>query len=340
MQPRLWQLSIVLIIGILSVSAAAIFIRLAMDTADNYTIGFSLFLAAFRLIISALILLPTWRGNTVRLKNLSVETSKLASGVGERRDNRAYPNSESVTWGKIKQLIASNQTYYFAIAAGFCLGFHFATWISSLAFTSVAASTTLVTTNPIWVALLSRWWFKERLSQKTTLGIGVAVVGSVLIALGDNNSLSSNHNSLLGAILALTGAMMASLYIICGRQAQHKGLSLTNYIAIAYTTSALILFPLPLLFGASYQGYPKAVYVYGLLMAILSQIVGHTSLNWALRWLSPTIVTLCILVEPVGSSSLAWIFLGEIPSTRVILGGFILLLGVAIAVINQKSKEL
>ena len=304
MQPRLWQLSVVLTIGILSVSAAAIFIRLAMDSADNYTIGFSLFLAAFRLIISALILLPTWR---------------------------------EIKRGKVK---VSNQAYYFAVAAGICLGFHFATWISSLAFTSVAASTTLVTTNPIWVALLARWWFKEKLSHKTAIGIGIALIGSVLIALGDSNTVSNHHNSLLGAILALIGAIMASLYIIFGRQAQQKGLSLTRYIAIAYSTAALILLPLPLLLGASYQGYPIEVYVYGLLMAIFSQIVGHTSFNWALRWLSPTIVTLCILVEPVGSSSLAWIFLKEIPSIGVILGGLILLLGVAIAVINQKSKEL
>ena len=89
MQPKLWQISLILIIGILSVSTAAIFIRLAMDSANNYTISFSLFLAAFRLLISATILLPYWR--------------------------------------KIKQVKVSNKTYYFAIGAGICLGFHFAT---------------------------------------------------------------------------------------------------------------------------------------------------------------------------------------------------------------------
>ncbi len=302
MQPKLWQLSVVLIIGILAVSAAAIFIRLAMDSAANYTIGFSLFLSAFRLVIAALILLPTSR--------------------------------------KIKQQVkVTSQTYYLAIAAGICLGFHFATWISSLAFTSVAASTTLVTTNPIWVALFARWWFKEKLSDQTAIAIAIALFGSVLIAIGDSNSISNNSNSLLGAILALIGAIMASLYIIFSRQAQQQGLSLTSYITIAYSTAALILLPLPVLFGASYGGYPQEVYIYGFLMAIFCQIIGHTSFNWALRWLSPTIVTLCILVEPVGSSILAWIILQEIPSIRVIVGGLILLLGVTIAVVNQKNSN-
>lgn len=299
MQPKIWQITIVLIIGIVSVSAAAIFIRLAMDAANNYTIGFSLFLAAFRLVVSALILLPTWR--------------------------------------KIKHLKVSNQTYYFAIAAGICLGFHFATWISSLAFISVAASTTLVTTNPVWVALLARWWFKEKLSYKTAIAITVALLGSVIIAVAESNTVNAHHNSLLGAILALIGAIMASLYIVCGRQAQKQGLSLASYIAIAYSSAALILLPLPVLFGANYQGYPKQVYLYGLLMAIFSQIIGHTSFNWALRWLSPTIVTLCILIEPVGSSSLAWIFLKESPSMGVILGGLILLLGVGMALTTKET---
>ena len=130
---------------------------------------------------------------------------------------------------------------------------------------------------------------------------------------------------------------MASLYIVCGRQAQTQGLSLTSYIAIAYSSAALILLPLPLLLGANYQGYPKQVYLYGLLMAIFSQIIGHTSFNWALRWLSPTIVTLCILIEPVGSSSLAWIFLKESPSMGVVLGGLILLLGVAMALTTNET---
>ena len=295
MKPRSWHIGLVLIIGTIAVSMAAIFIRLSMETTNTQSVGFSLFLAASRLIISALILLPTWN--------------------------------------KIKQVQVTNQAYYYALAAGIGLGLHFASWITSLAFTSIAASTTLVTTNPIWVSLLSRWWLKERLSKQAICGIAIALAGGMLIALGDvNSSSNSNPNPILGDILALTGSVMASLYIILGSQAQKKGLSIANYVAIAYSSAAIFLLPLPWLFKTSYLGYPKQIYLYVLLMAIISQLIGHTSFNWALRWIAPTFISLSLLFEPIVSSYLGWLIFAETPSIWVFSGGLILLIGVAISI--------
>lgn len=294
MKPKSWQVGIILAIGVLAISTSAILVRLAMESAGKQGVSFSLFLASSRLSMSALILLPTWR--------------KI-----------------------IKNRDISPQAYYYAIAAGVCLAFHFATWISSLAFTSIAASTTLVTTNPIWVALISRFWFKEKLSKKTILGIFIALVGSVLIALGDTKVEKSYISPMIGSSLALIGAWMASLYLLFGSQAQKQGLSTNHYIAIAYTTAAIILLPFPLLVGNGYVGYPQQIYFYVLLMAIVPQLIGHTSFNWSLRWLSPTFVTLSILFEPIGASFLGFILFTEIPSISVLVGGGILLSGVAIA---------
>ncbi|MGF1540136.1 MAG: DMT family transporter [Pleurocapsa sp.] len=301
MKPKSWQIILVLSIGVLAVSMAAIFARLSMEAGGKQSIDFSLFLAASRLVIAALILLPTWR--------------------------------------KIPQLQVSPSAYYYAIAAGICLALHFATWISSLAFTSIAASTTLVTTNPIWVGLLSRWWLKEKLSQQSILGIAIALTGGILIALGDADSSSSYSNPILGDILALVGAWMASLYIILGSQAQQQGLNLSNYIAIAYSSAAIILLPLPLLFQGSYLGYPLIVYLYVLLMAIVSQLFGHTSFNWALRWISPNLISLTLLLEPITSSWLGFIIFNEIPSRLVFIGGLILLTGVGISLLGKKEKR-
>jgi drug/metabolite transporter (DMT)-like permease len=297
MQPKSWQVGIVLSIGVLAVSTAAIFIRLTMAAAEINSVGFSLFIAASRLIISAIILIPTWQG--------------------------------------FKKDRVSTKALIYAIAAGVCLALHFATWITSLAFTSIAASTALVTTNPIWVAILSQVWLKERLKNSIFVAIVIAVAGSIIIALGDYDSNSIGTNSILGDILALIGAWMASLYLLFGSQAQRQQLSTSSYIAIAYSTAALILSPLPLLFGVGYVGYPSQVYLYILLMAIISQIIGHTSFNWALRWLSPTLVTLTILFEPIGSSVLGYLVFAEIPSPLVILGGLVVLISVAIAVITK-----
>ncbi len=299
MKPKSWQIVTVLSIGVLAVSMSAIFVRLSMEAWGRQSIEFSLFLAASRLIVSALILIPAWR--------------------------------------KIKQLEVTPSAYYYAIAAGICLAFHFATWISSLAFTSIAASTTLVTTNPIWVGLLSWWWLKEKLSKQTIIGIVIALTGGILIAFGDANTSSSYSNPILGNILALAGAWMASLYIILGLQAQQKGLSLSNYIAIAYSSAAIVLLPLPLLFQGSYLGYPNQVYLYILLMAVISQLIGHTSFNWAVRWISPTFISLTLLLEPISSSWLGFILFAEIPSLLVFIGGLILLTGVGISLLGKRN---
>src|ERR687885_2900055 len=217
-QPLKWQVGLVLVGGVFAISTAAIFIRLAISSAGVRGVGFSLFLAASRLAIASLLLLPAWR---------NLRHTQLSPGA-----------------------------LRYAGAAGACLAVHFACWITSLSFTSIAASTTLVTTNPVWVALLSWLWLKEKPTRLTVLGIGIAFVGGVLIALGDRGGVSVGNNPLLGNILSLVGAWMVSLYLLLGREAQRRGLGIGSYVAVAYTTGALILLPLPLVFGSTYVGYP------------------------------------------------------------------------------------
>ena len=300
-KPAGWQVGIILAIGVLMTSTSAIFIRLSFAIAGHSGIAFSLFLAAARLIVTAILLIPSWR------------------------------NFKAKTY--------SPQAYYYAIAAGICLAFHFATWISSLSFTSIAAATTLVTTNPIWVALLSWLWWREKPHRWVIAGIIIALLGGVLIAFGDSNASQNHSNPLFGDALALVGSWLASLYLLFGREAQKQGLGIGQYILIAYTTAALCLLPLPLFSAQGYWDYPPLVYLYIVLMAIFPQIIGHTSINWSINWISPTIVTLAILFEPLGSSFLGWLIFQEIPPLTVLGGGLILLLGVAIAAIGDNKHQ-
>lgn len=297
-----WQVGLVLVVGVLAISTAAIFIRLAIASAGVSSVGFSLFLAASRLAIASLLLLPAWR---------NLQPTQLAPGA-----------------------------LRYAAAAGLCLSLHFATWITSLSFTSIAASTTLVTTNPVWVALLSWLWWKEKPTRLTMTGIAVALAGGILIALGDVGAITPGNNPTLGNVLALIGAWMASLYLLLGREAQRRGLGIGSYVVVAYSTGALVLLPLPLLFGSNYVGYPVAVYLYILLMAIASQVLGHTSLNWAVRWISPTFVTLGILFEPVSSSLLGFLIFNEVPGWLVLIGAIVLLMGVALAVLGAREEPI
>ncbi|MBD2461735.1 DMT family transporter [Oscillatoria sp. FACHB-1407] len=301
-KPTAWQVGLILTLGIVSVSTAAIFIRLALAAADARGVGFSLVLAALRLTMAALLLVPAWRNF---------------------RSTSFQPNA-----------------MYYSLAAGGCLALHFGTWITSLSYTSIAASTTLVTTNPIWVALLSWVWFKEKPTVLTTTGIGVTLAGGVLVGLTGSETADAGSNPLLGNILALIGSWAVSLYFLLGREAQRRGLGIGSHAVLTYSTAALVLLPLPLLFNSAYTGYSGEVYLYIFLMALFPQAIGHTSFNWAVRWISPTLVTLVILAEPVGSGILGFIVFRENPGIRVLVGAVIILAGVAIAVLgSRKSAE-
>lgn len=291
----------VVIIGVMAISIGSILVRLALKSADQSGIGFSLVIAAIRLTGASLIVLPT---------------------------------ALKIQWRSL-----SFQALIYAIAAGCCLAFHFATWITSLSYTSIAASTTLVTTTPIWVAILSKFWLNEKLSPGKMIGIAVAFLGGIMIGLSETQTGSFYSNPLLGDSLALIGAWAVSFYIMFGREAQQRGFSIGGYVMVAYTVAALILLPLPLVFGVGYTNYPASVYFYLVLMAIIPQLIGHTSFNWAINKISPTLVTLAILFEPIGASFLGYLFFNEVPPLSVLIGGIIILTGVAIAVINSELKS-
>lgn len=300
-QSPYWLVIAIVFLGVVAISTGSIFVRLAIDAAGVRGVGFSLLISASRLSIAALLLTPTWG-------RVSWRTYKL-EGI------------------------------FYAIAAGICLASHFAVWITSLSYTSIAASTTIVTTSSIWVAVLSWLWWRERPGKATILGMMIALSGGMIIGLADAKLPTVASNPIAGNILALIGAITAALYLMLGREAQQRGLSLSAYIAIAYTIGAMILLPLPLLWGVKYTGHSATVYFYLILMGLVPQLIGHTSFNWAVNRTSPTLVTLAILLEPVGASFLGYLLFGEVPSTQLILGAIVILTGVAIATIaNNASK--
>ncbi|MGC9524532.1 MAG: DMT family transporter [Limnospira sp.] len=294
-----WAVAIVVCVGVFAISTGSIFVRLAIDAAGMQGVGFSLVISASRLSIAALLLASTWRNIAWR----SLQPGAVLHGVG----------------------------------AGICLAFHFATWITSLSYTSIAASTTIVTTSPIWVAILAWFWLREKPSKLTLFGIAIALSGGIIIGLGEGASADISSHPILGNSLALIGAWAVAFYLMLGREAQQRGLKIGGYAAIAYTVAALVLLPLPFLFGVGYTSYPNIVYVYLILMAILPQLIGHTSFNWAVNRTSPTLVTLAILLEPVGASILAYFLFGEIPAIPVLLGAIVMIVGVAIATIGKNN---
>jgi drug/metabolite transporter (DMT)-like permease len=213
------------------------------------------------------------------------------------------------------------------ILSGILLAFHFALWIASLKYTSIASSVVLVTTNPIFVGIGAWLFLKERIGLNLVLGIILSVLGSGLISYGD---MTLSKEALMGDGLALLGAIAASGYLLIGRK-MRKGQDLLSYIFPVYLASAMVLVIFSLVFQKSFSGYSSSTYLFLFLLALIPQLIGHTTFNWALKYLPVSMVAIAVLGEPVGSTILAYLILGEDLTIWKILGGFSIFAGILIA---------
>lgn len=227
-----------------------------------------------------------------------------------------------------RELLALNRHQLLLSAAGgVLLAAHFATWIPSLRFTSVASSTALVSTQPVWAALLARA-MGVRFPGRVWLGIGVALLGVVLLTGVD---ISLDRRSLVGDALALVGAVLAAAYVTVGERAR-RDVSTASYTLVAYSSSAVVLLPVCVVAGASLGGYPAVDWWLILALTLFAQLLGHSLINATLRTTSATVTSMGILFEMPIAAVLAALFLGQLPPLAVLPALVLLLVGVAIVV--------
>jgi drug/metabolite transporter (DMT)-like permease len=224
------------------------------------------------------------------------------------------------------------------IAAGGLLAAHFASWISSLAYTSVASSTALVTTNPIWIAAASVVLFHERMRKGLIVAIVFALCGSLLIFLADGGSGRTQPDPPLGNALALVGSLAVSGYLLIGRSLRRRW-SLLAYIWIVYASAAAVLVLVALAAREPLWGFAPATWALLLALALGPQLMGHTVFNWALKQMSATYIALAILGEPVGSAVLALLLFDEGFSGMQISGFALLLCGIYIGARSEQGNS-
>ncbi len=299
-----------LFIAILAVSTAAIFIRKAQAGAP------SLIIALLRLGFAALILAPV--------------------ALVARRD-------------EIKNLKRTQVLLLFT--SGALLALHFWAWITSLELTSITSSVVLVTTSPLWTALLSPIFLKEKLNRTQVIGLALAMLGGIVVGISNSCAFESGrvHCDLMGDfaaggqtqvgnLLALAGAIFVAGYFMIGRKLR-RDLSLVSYTFLVYGSAAVLLLIAALSMGLPLTSYPLEIYGWGLLLALVPQIIGHSALNWSLKYLPASYVSIAVLGEPVGSSILAMIFLKETPTIFEVAGGALILTGILIASRMQRDQE-
>jgi drug/metabolite transporter (DMT)-like permease len=209
------------------------------------------------------------------------------------------------------------------LASGAALGIHFALWIPSLDYTSVAASVVLVCTVPVFVALFGYLALGEKTSMLSLAGIFVAIAGSALIA--SDGSVGSA--ALFGNALAVGGAIAVAVHLVIGRSSRTGGIGVLPYSVVVYSAAAVVLLPLALLTGSALWGYSGETWFWLFTITLGPQILGHTVLNWALAYVEAAIVSGAILAEPVVAAVLAWLLLSETPALPTVIGGVVVLTG-------------
>jgi drug/metabolite transporter (DMT)-like permease len=212
------------------------------------------------------------------------------------------------------------------LVSGVLLAVHFALWIESLKRTSVASSVVLVAMNPIFAAALSPLILRERVSWRIALAVVLGIVGAIVVAgpqLGSSAVTSGN-------LLALGGAACAAGYLMAGRRVRPR-LSLLSYIYIVYGVAAVLLLALMSVGGQSFAGHKWQAYLFIGLLGLGPQLIGHTSFNWALRYVPAPTVAMAVLGEPVGTTLLAWLLLRQPPTLLEAVGGVIICGGIYLA---------
>ena len=286
-----------IVAAVISTSSAAILIRLALQESMPPAL-----IAGARLFIAVLALTPIalnrYRGHLKRLKR------------------------QELLW---------------AAASGLFLAIHFIAWVSSLQHTTVLVSVVIVSSGPIWVAVLEVIFLRIRLSPAVIVGLLIALAGGILIGLplgasgvASQPTGASESAALTGAALAWIGALTVSAYMLIGRRLRAK-LPVIPYIWLVYGIAALVMLAVVLWTKTPVLGFRLEGYLILLVMGLVPQLLGHSSLNYILEYFPATLVSMFSQLEPVGSAVFAFILFRELPPGQQIIGSGIIIAGVFMA---------
>ncbi len=239
----------------------------------------------------------------------------------------------------------SHKEWTLIALSGLCLAVHFTAWVSSLQYTTVLVSVVIVSTGPIWVAILEVMFLRIRLSRLVIAGLMIALIGGVIIGLPINGNsseaaLSSDDLSatVTGAFLAWMGALSVSVYMLIGRKLRTR-LPVIPYVWLVYGAAAIFAIAVIMFTSTPVTGFRLEGYLILLAMGLVPQLLGHSSLNYLLEHFPAALVSMFSQLEPIGSAILALVLFRELPPDQQIAGSIIIVLGVIVASRGEISQS-
>ncbi len=217
--------------------------------------------------------------------------------------------------------------------SGLLLAAHFATWIPSLSYTTVASSVALVATQPVWAALFARWR-GEPVHREVWYGIGIALAG-VIVLSGIDLSLSTR--AAFGDLLAVIGGVFAAAYVTIGSDVR-RTVDTAVYTTGCYGVASVALLAMCLVSGRDLAGYEGGTWLAIIALVVGPQLLGHTLVNRVLRSISATAVSVAILFEVVGASIIAAIAFDETPPPAAAPAGVLILTGILVVIRSGRRR--
>jgi drug/metabolite transporter (DMT)-like permease len=253
-----------------------------------------LVLVVYRTVFAALMLLPFW----------------LWTRNTEQRDGK-------------------NKEQLWIALSGVCLGLHFTCWISSLYYTSVASASVLVTIHPIIMILVERLWYKRNFATTTWIGVILAFSGSVLLGISDSQIEQDFADPLYGNFLAISAAVIFVVYLLIGEKIRKKR-EWIDYVFPVYFYAAVACVLIAVVLGKNLLDISTVGVWVGVGLAFGPQILGHGAMNYAVKYVSPTLVSTIVLGEPIFASVMAFFLFAELPPATSIVMMLIILVGVGL----------
>jgi drug/metabolite transporter (DMT)-like permease len=226
------------------------------------------------------------------------------------------------------QLRKSGVSPWLLLLAGISLGMHFTLWIASLHYTSVASASVLVTMHPVMLIIAESLIFKKNFRPLVWIGVFVAFGGSVMLGLADDTSLEQFPNALLGNSLAFGAAVIFVVYFMLGRKIrQHT--EWIDYVYYVYLYAAITCIVLVLIKTGGIPYISLTAILVGVALAAGPTILGHGSMNYAVKYVSPTLLSTLVLSEAIIAAIAAYLIFSEIPSVLSLGAMAVILAGVS-----------
>jgi drug/metabolite transporter (DMT)-like permease len=242
------------------------------------------------------------------------------------------PVSAGAHLRRARQPTGDHRSWAVAVGAGVLLGAHFAAWISSLSLTTVAASVALVSTQPVWAALMARA-LGERVGRQGWLGVALALVG---VAIAGGVDIGGSARVLRGDLLALAGGILAAAYVTVGTVAR-RHLTTIDYTAGCYSVATVVVLGLAVVGGQRLAGFDGRTWLCIAAITLGPQLLGHSVFNRLLATVGPVVVSVAVLGEIVGASVLAAWWFGERPPPAIVPAAACIVAGVVLVVRDRSA---